>query len=692
MPASLARFAVSLSCATLLGASASPPAGLVVVDTSHRIALFRPLEALGSTVDKEPAGSIPALYSARNVRLMLSAGLGWLSYRLYTEISVQDWHWNPRGQFSQGDRGYWTSSASTDGPPIADSYQYALPHRGFTSDQGDSATYSRLDDGNSRTYWKSDPYLTSRFTHESDELHPQWIVVDLGTTRAINAVRIEWGDPYATQYSSSYWTGEDPMGDPGHGAWVLLPRNHAARARYVRVLMRRSSNTCDTHGSSDVRNCVGYAIREISIGLMQRGVFTDYVRHVPGPTQSPTYASSVDPWHAASDRIANQEQPGLDLIARSGLTRGLGGTYPVPMLYSTPENAVAEVRYLRARGYPIRMIELGEEPDGQYVSPEDDAALFIQWAHALHAVDPSLRLGGPVFSGVNDDVQAWPDATGNVSWLNRFLRYLRRHRGLDQLAFMSFEHYPFDGCEHGPKLKADLLQESALLKHIVSTWRADGLPPAVPMYVTEANFSAVNFTQVPMQIEGALWLADYFAGALSNGVSGVVYYQYEPVPLSRNRGCPTDWGNLTMFVAGRNAWIRATNAQYRAAQMLTQEWVTPGNRAHELFSVTAPRDLDAYALRLPDGRWSVLVTNKDAAAHRISVRFAGNSNASFAGSVTEITYGGAQYRWHPRGASSYALPNDPPRVIRLQAPAAYTIPPQSITVLRGAIATQGAPQ
>ena len=36
--------------------------------------------------------------------------------------------------------------------------------------------------------------------------------------------------------------------------------------QYLRILMTQSSNTCDTHGSTDPRNCVGYAIREIYLG------------------------------------------------------------------------------------------------------------------------------------------------------------------------------------------------------------------------------------------------------------------------------------------------------------------------------------------------------------------------------------------------------------------------------------------
>ena len=55
----------------------------------------------------------------------------------------------------------------------------------------------RLTDGDETTYWKSNPYLSSKFTGESDALHPQWVVLDLKNATPINAIKIAWANPYA---------------------------------------------------------------------------------------------------------------------------------------------------------------------------------------------------------------------------------------------------------------------------------------------------------------------------------------------------------------------------------------------------------------------------------------------------------------------------------------------------------------
>src|SRR5208337_2405340 len=183
------------------------------------------------------------------------------------------------------------------------------------------------------------------------------------------------------------------------GGTVTLPLTPSpTTVRFLRIWMTESSNTCDTHGSSDPRNCVGYAIRELYLGTSdEKNDFKDILHHSPDQKQTLTLCSSVDPWHEPSDlyiapdRMESGDQPGFDLFFTSGITRGLPAIVPVAMLYSTPEDAAAQMAYIKKRGYPVSYIEMGEEADGQYMLPEDYATLYLQFATALHRVDPNLK-------------------------------------------------------------------------------------------------------------------------------------------------------------------------------------------------------------------------------------------------------------------------------------------------------------
>ena len=153
-----------------------------------------------------------------------------------------------------------------------------------------------------------------------------------------------------------------------------------------------------------------------------------YVTHFPSRQQTVTWPSSVDPWHAASDLDESRgDQVGFDFFFTSGVTRGLPTMVPIAMLYSTPEDAANEIAYLYKRHYPISWIEMGEEADGQHMLPEDYGALYLQFATAIHRLVPEAKLGGPPFEGTFDDVEVWPDAAGKVSWLGRFVDYLKAH-------------------------------------------------------------------------------------------------------------------------------------------------------------------------------------------------------------------------------------------------------------------------
>ena len=419
---------------------------VVTVDTtpSHMLNSFDPDRALGSSVDVLSHNGIDKVYTPHILQESLSAGWGPITYRNNTELRMAAWHWTENGTWSDPAHksGYFTGSTDLK-EPTRYILAYALPHRGFST-SGDRPVQAP-----NLTYWKSNPYLTSKFTGESDALHPQWVVVDLRARRSRSAPSRSPGQIRSPSPTRSNIGTENmrststavprevgrrfPNGSlkNAKGGTVTLKLSDApVTTQYMRVLMTESSNTCDLHGSSDIRNCVGYAIQEIHAGSIDAsGAFIDVKKDATGKDQ-PTYcSSSIDPWHSAEDVNAtgNYQHTGFDLFFTSGITNNLPAMIPVTMLYGTPDDSAAQIAYIEKRGYPIGYIEMGEEPDGKHAMPEDYGALYIQWADAIHKVDPKLKLGGPIFEGVNEDIRVWPDAQGRTSWMGRFVDYLKTH-------------------------------------------------------------------------------------------------------------------------------------------------------------------------------------------------------------------------------------------------------------------------
>ena len=200
---------------TLLILTFSAASQTISIDVSHPTNHFVPKETLGAGVDRIAVEAIDKDLLQPTLNETLASGWQPVTYRQNTELAVEAWHWNPRGTWSEGTgasgKGYFTGSA-TPTEMIRYSYGYALPRRGFTRNDGtDTVGFSRLTDGNLNTFWKSNPYLTQRFTGESDALHPQWVVMDLAQVQQVSSIRIAWAEPYARCYLVQYWTGDDPI-------------------------------------------------------------------------------------------------------------------------------------------------------------------------------------------------------------------------------------------------------------------------------------------------------------------------------------------------------------------------------------------------------------------------------------------------------------------------------------------------
>jgi hypothetical protein len=676
----------------------------VVVDLSagKPVNVFRPDEAFGGGLDGMGQGEVAATYTPGNIKAMRQVGLRKITYRLRTELGNQVWHWNPQGRWSDSAhaQGYWTSS-DKPGAAINLSHGYDLPRRGMTKDNANNAGYSRLDDGDAKTFWKSNPYLDTRYTHAP--ARPQWLAAELGQAKPIDAARLTWATPYAVDYQVQYWTGHDDW-DPD-GRWVTFPHGDIKGATggvatlkladapvstvMVRVLMSRASGTAPK-GSTDVRDGLGYALAEIGFGTLDAGGFHDAIRKGRSrTTQTVMHVSSTDPWHRAIDKNLELEQPGLDLVYRSGLTSGLPMMVPVGALFDTPENVAAEIRWLQRRGYRVDQVEIGEEADGQYGSPEDYAALYGQMADAVHAVAPKITTGGPSLQ--NAVAEMWgPDAGEDRSWTRRFVDALAAQGRLKDLGFVSFEHYPFDDVCGDTAGK--LLDHDALLDADLQRLRDDHVPASTPLVISEYGFSAYS-GRVMSEMPAALLNADIVGRFMASGGKQAFLFGFTPnQPINQHLAC-AGYGNMMTWQTDETGSARWHNPTFYAAWLLANAWSQPGHGEHEIWPAASNvRDakgrpaISSYAVHRPDGRWSVMLVNRDPkAAHMAQVTFKGGPARGFAGPVEVWRYDRSRYAWKDAGEKSRPVRDLPPLNLRQDGSKPVIVPPWSIVIVRGAL-------
>jgi hypothetical protein len=258
-----------------------------------------------------------------------------------------------------------------------------------------------------------------------------------------------------------------------------------------------------------------------------------------------------------------------------------------------------------------------------------------------------------------------------------------------------------------------LYDEPELVSHIMQTWRDDGVPANVPLFITESNLSSSS-SETYMDIFSAPWLADYVGSFLNSGGKGLYFFHY--LPLQMEHGCNDSPGTFGMFTVDAKYQVRQYLPEFFAAQLINREWIAPGSGTHRVFSAKsdiadgAAHDLvTAYALDRSDGEWSLLLVNRDQETpHKIHIRFQGDTASPtwFAGPVSVSTFGSDQYHWYPAttlmmahaanagdrmvlaNTKGHADPDGPIErsTVDGSKDSTYDIPPASVTVIRGKLA------
>ncbi|MFL6374505.1 MAG: discoidin domain-containing protein [Pyrinomonadaceae bacterium] len=694
-PLAFLLIAILLCAPTMVAAQASALPAVVRIAPQRVIRTFDPARSLGAGIDGHDAGELDRRLKPNYISEMLSAGLGPVSYRLRTELGDEAWHWNPLGKFSDsaGQQGYWTSSTEPSAGGISLSYGYRLPRRGNSIDQANNDSYSRIDDGDEASFWKSNPYLDAAFTHENNSLHQQWVIIDLEQAAQVNAIKIVWGDQFATRFEVDYTTNTltSDFGLRPEGGWRKFPTGDLAqthpdasvhklsaapvKVRFIRILLRNAAHAGIV--SRDIRDNIGFAIREIYVGTQaSRGSLTDRISHTnSGKEQSPVFVSSTDPWHRASDLDKGEEHIGFDRLVATGLTRGQPMMVPVGILYDTPENAAAEIKYLTDRGIKFDRVELGEEPDGQNVAPADYGAMYVQFAEAIHRVAPDAVLGGPSFQDIVSNLSERENHAGNGRWLSEVLGYLARRGHKQDFGFMSFEWYPYDNVcvPTAPQVAGS----ADFMKRAIEAMWDDGLDRDIPLVVSEYGYSPYA-TAAEDDLEGAIVNLDGVGTLLSMNADAAYLYGYEPDDVQREVPCTE--GNNMILEMMPNESLKKTST-FHAARMMTSEWLQPAGGSHDLIAATSSNSkVGVYAVRRPDGKLSVLLLNRDP-DHRAtaSVQIDGRSSTK-THPVDVIQFSHAQYQWDVKLRKP--IRDDPPAHSAADLTKAVDLPPYSITVLR----------
>lgn len=701
--ASLALSTIVLNAQTALTVT-------VYADTAPLLNTFIPAETFGVGIDGHEYGDNDRIFQPQNIKAMLSVGFKPVSYRLRTELGNEVWHWNPKGRWSDAKhkQGYWISSTNA-GSFIRHSYGYRLPRRGNSMDQANNDGYSRITDGDTKSFWKSNPYLDAHYTGEADSLHPQWIVINLGKEMQVDAIKILWGEPFATSFTveyagrsvdnyfdnSGYFEIDSPrvwnpfpftaFTNSAGGSQLVRLANTPITTQVLRIRMNGSSHTAPK-GSADVRDSLGYAIKEVYVGRLEKGNLRDLLRHAKdGKKQSRIHVSSTDLWHRSTDIDSLTEQEGIDRFYRSGITGNTPPLLSAGLLYDIPENAVGFIDYVKKKKYPVAGVELGEEPDGQMVNAADFGELYRQWTRKIKAKHPSVILGGPSLQSVILDLNG--EIFPTKKWMQGFTSYLQKKGALDALQFFSFEWYPFDAvCAPS---QPQLLRAPFRLAKAMSDLQSVPALKNLPFYITEYGYSAfAGISEV--SIQGALLNADIVAKFLSKGGKKAFLYGWEPNNLLSDFGCQP--GNNMVFGMDDDGKITFRTATYYGAQMM-RHWAQPFSQPLQLYAASSDvrtkedeEIITAYALCLPDKTWSLLLINKDSTKpYPVNLKIASRgSEQRLSYPLTVYQYSGEQYQWKNDGLNGHPVKELPPVKKTIRQKEMLSLPPYSLTVVRGA--------
>jgi hypothetical protein len=352
----------------------------------------------------------------------------------------------------------------------------------------------------------------------------------------------------------------------------------------------------------------------------------------------------------------------------------------------TATEAAGWVRYANVtKQYGVKYWTIGNENygNGHYganweadnhadKSPTGYANLVVEYADAMKAVDPTIKVGAVLTMPAN-----WPDAIvggGDAATWNQTVLSIAGPK----IDFVDIHWYP------GGSTAAESLGKTAhitdaiyLVREMIAKYAGPN-SSRIGISMTETNAGVGQNTQ-----PGAIYLADAYAGLLASGVFTVHWWNvHNGIGTVSTVAGHTDYGDFGMFSSGTcNAdgtvcepALNTPFAPYHGLSVVNS-FVRPGDQF--VRTATDQPLVTAYAARRPNGDLAVMLLNKDPDnEYPVALDYTGFSPAAGAPTVHSHTNGATSVSSTQTGTAT-----------------SQTLPPYSLTalVLRPSRTVAGAP-
>ncbi|MEU5909352.1 cellulose binding domain-containing protein [Micromonospora sp. NPDC047527] len=351
----------------------------------------------------------------------------------------------------------------------------------------------------------------------------------------------------------------------------------------------------------------------------------------------------------------------------------------------TPAEAADWVRYANVtKGYGTRYWTVGNENygNGHYGSaweaddhPDKSASqyarLVVEYADAMKAVDPSIKVGAVLTMPGN-----WPDGITAGSDPGPWNRTVLSIAG-PKIDFVDVHWYPGGTAADSLARTNHLPDATYLLRQQLAKYAGPNAG-RIGISFTELNVDVGRTTQ-----PAALFLADVYSGLLSSGVFTVQWWNvHNGIGTVSEVAGQTDYGDFGLLSSGActedgSVCEPPLNTPFAPYHGLTMMKLFAKAGDQFVRAGTSDSLVSAHAVRRPNGDLAVLLINKDPdAAHTVAIDYAGFTPSTAAPTVSTFTNGATGITTSQSGSAT-----------------SRTLPAYSLTtlVLRPAGATAGRP-